>query len=100
MVIILFFFSLLFIVIVAVAMLAPSFRWLAIVLISVLLYFPSFYVWFALQYFGMVRVEEILNVYPHELLGTSLGELAFFGPPMLPSLILLFYYFVMRKFNR
>lgn len=63
---------------VMVGILIPSFRWISVLAISTFLYVLSLFGWFALNYFGYVQVEELLNVYSHELVGTWLGMLTFF----------------------
>ena len=89
---------------VAVAVFAPSVRLLAVIVTSTLLYVPSCFVWFALQYFQVVPVDHLLKgmfgIYSHQLIGTWLGSLVFFGPPLLPSVILFCSFLLLAKFKR
>lgn len=72
-----------------------------LVIISLLIYVPSYIVWYALQYFQIVPVDSLLRetfgIYSYELVGTPLGALVLFGPPALPSLVMLCWLFLSRK---
>ena len=48
----------LLIVCVAIAVFVPSARLMVVILSSILLYVPSYFVWFALQYFPIVPVDR------------------------------------------
>lgn len=84
----------------AVAVYVPTFRVVTLLYASFLLYIFSILVWFGLQYFGIVRLTSLLNVYTHELVGTWLGILVNFGPPLLPPMFLLCIYFIRCKFEK
>lgn len=85
---------------IALAVFVPSFRWIAVIIASVLLYIPSLLAWAAMRYFNVVRIEDLLNVYTHQLVGTWLGSLLHFGPPLLPSIVLLSSFFLVRRFKQ
>jgi hypothetical protein len=73
----------------------------AIVIISILIYVPSYLVWFALQLFGIVPVDSLLRqtfgIDSYRLVGTPLGALVLFGPPLLPSIVILCWCFLIRR---
>ncbi len=104
MIVILILLLMLLIMSVAVAVFAPSARLLAVIAVSILLYVPSCFVWFALQYFQVVPVDHLLKemfgIYSYQLVGTGLGRLVFFGPPLLPSVILFCSFLLLSKFKR
>ena len=70
------------------------------VLIAILIYVPSYFVWFALQYLNVVPVDSLLrrafDIDSYQLVGTPLGALVMFGPPLLPSIIILGSFFLFR----
>ncbi len=76
-------------------------RSLTIILISVLIYIPSYFVWFALQYLNVVPLDSLLRqafgIYSYELVDSPLGQIVLFGPPLLPSVVLLLWFFVVRR---
>ena len=88
---------------VAIAVFVPSARLMVVILSSILLYVPSYFVWFALQYFQSVPVDRLLRemfgIYTHQLVGTWLGRLVLFGPPLLPSVILFCSFLLLGKFK-
>jgi hypothetical protein len=73
----------------------------ALVIISIVIYVPSYIVWFALQYFHIVPVDSILRqtfgIDSYQLVGTPLGTLVRFGPPALPSIVMLCWFFLIKK---
>ncbi len=89
---------------VAVAVFAPSARLLAVIAVSILLYVPSCFVWFALQYFQVVPVDtllkEMFSIYKQQIVGTGLSRLVCFGPPLLPSVFLYCSFLLLSKFKR
>ena len=70
------------------------------VLIAILIYVPSYFVWFALQYLSLVPVDSLLRralgIDSYQLVGTPLGAFVVFGPPLLPSIIVLVSFFLAR----
>ena len=76
-------------------------RPVVIVIISILIYVPSYLVWFALQYFHIVPVDSLVRhtfgIDSHRLVGTPLGALVLFGPPLLPSIVMLCWFFLIRR---
>ena len=70
------------------------------VLIAIVIYVPSYFVWFALQYLSVVPVDSLfrraLGIESYQLVGTPLGALVVFGPPLLPSIIVLASFFLVR----
>ncbi len=70
------------------------------VLIAILIYVPSYFVWFALQYLSVVPVDSLLQralgIDSYQLVATPLGALVVFGPPLLPSIIVLASFFLVR----
>lgn len=78
---------------IATALFVRQVRPAIIVIISILIYVPSYMVWFALQYFGIVPVDSLLRqtfgIDSYRLAGTPLGALVLFGPPLLPSIVML-----------
>lgn len=71
------------------------------VIISVLIYIPSYFIWFTLQYSGIVTVDSLLkqgfDIDTYQLVGTPLGAFVLFGPPLLPSIIILCWVFLLRR---
>ena len=71
------------------------------VLISIVIYVPSYFVWFALQYLHIVPVDSLLRwafgIDSYQLVGTPLGALVMFGPPLLPSIVILGSFFLVRR---
>ena len=88
---------------IALAIFVRSFRLIAVVVVSMLLYVPSYFVWFALQYFHIVPVDQLMiemfGIYTYRLVGTWLGSLVMFGPPLLPSVILICLFPLLRNTN-
>ncbi len=74
---------------IAVGILFPTFRWISVLAISILVYFLSLFGWMALNYFRYLDVDRWVSVN-----SPSLGTLTTFGPPLFPPAILLFGYFV------
>jgi hypothetical protein len=76
-------------------------RLLAVIFISVLIYIPSYFVWFALLYLNIAPVDSLLRqtfgIYSDELVDSLLGNIVFFGPPLLPSVALLLGYVIIRR---
>ena len=75
-------------------------RTLAIWIISILIYIPSYIIWAMLQYLGILPVDRILQqvfgLDSHRLVGTPFGAFVLFAPPLLPSIVLM-YCFVLRR---
>ena len=75
-------------------------RPLIVVLVSILIYLPSYFVWFTIQYLHILPVDSLLHwafgVESYQLVGTPLGMLAMFGPPLLPSIVILVWFFLIR----
>lgn len=73
----------------------------ATVMISILMYIPSYFIWFALQYFQIVPVDALLRqtfgIESYQLVGTPLGALVLLGPPLLPSIVMLCWFFLARR---
>jgi Mg2+/citrate symporter len=78
-------------------------RPLATVVISILICVPSYFVWFALRYFSIIPVDSLLDkgfgIDSYQLVGTPLGALVLFGPPLLPSIVMLCWFFLIRRRN-
>ena len=76
-------------------------RLLVTVIISILICVPSYFVWFALQYFGIVPVDSLLKqgfgIDSYQLVRTPLRALVLFGPPLLPSIVMLCWFFLFRR---
>lgn len=74
---------------------------LAMVIIAILLCVPSYFVWFALQYVGVFPVDSLLRqsfgIRSDQLVGTPLGALVLFGPPLLPSIVMLCWCCLIRR---
>jgi hypothetical protein len=74
---------------------------LVVVLISVLVALPSYFAWFTAQYLHIVSVDALLyrafGVASHQLVATPLGALAMFGPPLVPSIVILVRFFLTRE---
>ena len=73
----------------------------AVAIVSLLIYLPSYFAWYALQYFQVVPVDSLLKqtfgIESHQLVGTGLGALVLFGPPLLPSIVILCWFFLIRR---
>jgi hypothetical protein len=86
---------------VAMAIFVQPARLMIVIAASILLYVPSYFVWFAIQYFQIVPVDQLMKemfgIYTHQLVGTWLGRLVLFGPPLLPSVILLCSFLLLSK---
>lgn len=76
-------------------------RPLTTVIISLLICVPSYFVWFVLRYLSIIRVDSLLEkgfgIDSYQLVGTPLGALVLFGPPLLPSIVLLSWFFLIRR---
>ncbi len=76
-------------------------RPMAIVMIAILIYMPSYLTWFALQYLGIIPVDSLLKqafgIESYQLVGTPLGAFVSFGPPLLPSITMLCWFFLIRR---
>lgn len=83
------------------AMFVRHARPVAVVIIAILMYIPSYFMWFALQYFHIVPVDGLLRqtfgVESYQLVGTPLGRLVLLGPPLLPSIVMLCWFFLARR---
>lgn len=77
----------------AAALLTRHLRPISWVIAVGVLYIPMYFVWFVIQYLRIVSVDEFFHrtfgVYSYQLVGTALGAIVQFGPPMLPSIVLL-----------
>jgi hypothetical protein len=97
----LFYLLILFIAGIVAAVFVRQARPAAIVLISILIYVPSYLIWFGLQYIGIVPVDSLLkqtfDIDSYRLVGTHLGAFVLFGPPLLPSIIMLCWFFLIRR---
>lgn len=89
---------------VAIAIFVRSARLMVVIVASILLYVPSYFVWFGIQYFQIVPVDQLMKemfgIYTYQLVGTWLGRLVLFGPPLLPSVILFCSFLLLRKSKR
>lgn len=83
-----------------VAVFAGPARPVVFVIVAVVIYVPSCLGWFALRYLQLVPVEAFLaqtfGIESHQLVGTPLGTVMLFGPPLLPSVALLGWFAVTR----
>jgi uncharacterized membrane protein YqjE len=82
-------FFLLFLVVTVVGVFVPKARLAAIATISVLLYLPSAIVWWFLLYVRYVDFDKLIAPYRWTQHGRTVEQLWFFGPPLIPSAILL-----------
>ncbi len=73
----------------------------AVAIVSLLIRLASCFAWYALQYFQVVPVDSLLRqtfgVESHQLVGTRLGALVLFGPPLPPSIVMLCRLFLIRR---
>ena len=76
----------------------------AFVIIAMVIYVPSYFTWFALQYLQVIPVDsflvQALGINSHRLVGTPLGSVMLFGPPLLPSMALLCWFILTRGMGR
>ena|SRR5918993_3127806 len=85
-------FFVVFLVVIVVGLFVPRARLAAMVTGSVLLYLPSLFAWYCVVYFQYVDFDKL--VAPHHRWtqhGRAAGILWFFGPPLVPSVILLLF---------
>ena len=84
-------FLLLFLIVSLVGVLVPRARLAAIVVGAVLLYLPSAIAWWFLIYLRYVDFDKLIAPYRWTQHGRAVERLWFFGPPLVPSLILLLF---------
>ena len=85
-------FSVLCLIVIVVGLFVPRARLAAIAAGSVLLYLPSLFAWYCIVYFQYVDFDKLIA--PHHRWtqhGRAVGMLGFFGPPLVPSVILLLF---------
>lgn len=82
-------FFVILIVVIIVGLLVPRTRGAAIVASSVLLYLPSWFAWWFIIYFHYVDFDKLIAPYRWTQHKGAVETLWFFGPPLLPSAILL-----------
>ena len=80
-----------FLVVIVVGLFVPRARLAAIAAGSVLLYLPSLFAWYCIIYFRYVDFDKLIAPYRWTQHGRAVERLWFFGPPVVPSLILLLF---------
>jgi phosphate starvation-inducible membrane PsiE len=78
-------------VVILVGLVVPRARLAVIAAGSVLLYLPSLFAWYFLIYFQYVDFGRLIAPYRWTQHGRAVASLWFFGPPLVPSLILLLF---------
>ena len=91
MIILLLIFFVVFLVVILVGLFVPRARVAAIAAGSVLLYLPSWFAWWFIIYFQYVDFDKLIAPYRWTQHGRAVERLWFFGPPLVPSLILLLF---------
>ena len=71
-----------------------------VILISILIYLPSYLLWFAIQYLNLISIDSFLErtfgIYSYEGVGSLFGKIILLGPPLIPSVGLLLWFFIIR----
>ena len=84
-------FFLLFLVVTVVGLFVPRARLAAIATLSVLLYVPSGIAWWFLIFFRYVDYDRLIAPYRWTQHEGAIATFWFFGPPLVPSAILLLF---------
>jgi hypothetical protein len=91
MITILLIFFLLCLVVMVIGLFVPNARIIAITAGSILLYLPSWFAWWFLTYFRYVDFDKLIAPYRWTQHGRTVERSWFFGPPLVPSMILLLF---------
>lgn len=84
-------FFLLCVIGIVVGLFVPAARLIAIIAGSILLYLPSYFAWWFIIFLRYVDIDKLIAPYRWTEYGKTVEKLWFFGPPLIPSVILLLF---------